>query len=87
MAARRCIIEYEREMAIVGELATEDEMRLIRVGRLVSDANHERAEYAVLVAGPWFSFSASAAVGVCSWTAVQAPEPTSSAGTTPAGFT
>jgi acetyltransferase len=53
MAARYCFIDYDREMAIVAEVEEDGQRKLIGVGRLVADANHEVAEYAVLVADRW----------------------------------
>ncbi len=50
MAARFCYIDYDREIAIVAELERDGERKLIGVGRLVADADHTEAEYAVLVA-------------------------------------
>ena len=50
MATRFCFIDYDREIAIVAEIETEPKRTLIGVGRLVSDADHRDAEYAVLVA-------------------------------------
>ncbi len=54
MATRYCFIDYDRELAIVAELEAEDGARkLLGVGRLVADPDHQGAEYAVLVADPW----------------------------------
>ena len=53
MASRYCFIDYDREIAIVAEVEEEDRRKLIGVGRLVADANHEEAEYAVLIADRW----------------------------------
>jgi acetyltransferase len=54
VAVRFCFIDYDRELAIVAELASPDEAtRLIGVGRLVADPDRQNAEYAVLVADPW----------------------------------
>ena len=52
MATRFCFIDYDREIAIVAEL-DEDGRKLAGVGRLVADADHREAEYAVLVGDPW----------------------------------
>ena len=49
MATRYCFIDYDRELAIVAEVEEEGERRLIGVGRLVADPDHETAEYAVIV--------------------------------------
>jgi acetyltransferase len=53
MASRYCFIDYDREIAIVAEVEEEGRRKLIGVGRLVADANHEEAEYAVLIADRW----------------------------------
>ena len=50
MATRFCFIDYDREIAIVAELQEKGQRNLIGVGRLVADADHTNAEYAVLVA-------------------------------------
>jgi acetyltransferase len=50
MATRFCFIDYDREIAIVAELQNEERRHLIGVGRLVADADHTDADYAVLVA-------------------------------------
>jgi len=55
MASRYCFIDYDREIGIVAEVEEEGQRRLIGVGRLVSDANHEVAEYAVIVVDRWHS--------------------------------
>ncbi len=52
MATRFCFIDYDRELAIVAELA-EDEEKLIGVGHLVCDPDHTDADYAVLVPDAW----------------------------------
>jgi len=53
MATRYCFIDYDREIAIVAEVEEDGERRLIGVGRLVADMNHETAEYAVIVVDRW----------------------------------
>jgi acetyltransferase len=53
MATRYCFIDYDRELAIVAEVEEDGERKLAGVGRLVSDPDHNDAEYAVLVADPW----------------------------------
>ena len=53
MAARYCFIDYDREMGIVAEVEENGERKLIGVGRLVADVNHETAEYAVIVVDRW----------------------------------
>jgi acetyltransferase len=53
MASRYCFIDYDREIAIVAEVEEEGSRKLIAVGRLAADANHDEAEYAVLIADRW----------------------------------
>jgi len=53
MAARFCFVDYDRELAIVAEQTTAEGRRLLGVGRLVANADHTRAEFAVLVVDAW----------------------------------
>ncbi len=53
MASRFCFIDYDREMAIVAEVGQNGQRKLIGVGRLVADVDHETAEYGVIVADQW----------------------------------
>ena len=53
MATRYCFIDYDREIGIVAEVEENGERKLIGVGRLVADVNHETAEYAVIVVDRW----------------------------------
>lgn len=53
MAVRHCMIDYERELALVAEASTGERRELIGVGQLMTDLNHETAEYAVIVPDPW----------------------------------
>jgi acetyltransferase len=53
MAVKHCMIDYERELALVLETGTGDKRELIGVGQLITDLNHETAEYAVIVPDPW----------------------------------
>ena len=53
MATRYCFIDYDRELGIVAEVEEEGQRKLIGVGRLVADADHEAAEYAVIVVDRW----------------------------------
>jgi acetyltransferase len=53
MATRYCFVDYDREIGIVAEVAEDSHRGLIGVGRLVADANHDTAEYAVIVADRW----------------------------------
>jgi acetyltransferase len=53
MAVKHCMIDYERELALVVETGSEDQRRLIGVAQLMTDLNHSTAEYAVIVPDPW----------------------------------
>jgi acetyltransferase len=53
MATRYCFIDYDRELGIVAEVEEEGQRKLIGVGRLVADADHDAAEYAVIVVDRW----------------------------------
>jgi acetyltransferase len=53
MATRFCFVDYDRTLAIVAEREDGGERQLIGVARLVADADHSNAEYAVLVADDW----------------------------------
>lgn len=55
MATRFCFIDYDREIAIVAESEPDEtgRRRIRGVGRLVADADHRDAEYAVLVGDKW----------------------------------
>jgi acetyltransferase len=53
MATRFCYIDYDRELAIVAELIEQGQRKMIGVSRLVADADHTNAEFAILVADPW----------------------------------
>jgi acetyltransferase len=46
IATRYCVLDYDRELAIMAEV---DGGAFIGVGRLIADANHESAEFALLV--------------------------------------
>jgi acetyltransferase len=53
VATKFCYIDYDREIAIVAEIQENNNKKLIGVGRLVSDPDHESVEYAVLIADKW----------------------------------
>ncbi|MBN1386827.1 MAG: bifunctional acetate--CoA ligase family protein/GNAT family N-acetyltransferase [Bacteroidales bacterium] len=53
VAARYCYIDYDREIAIVAETEEEGKKKIIGVGRLIADPEHETVEYAILVADKW----------------------------------
>jgi len=53
VATRYCYIDYDREIAIVAEIMEEDQRKLIGIGRLAADPDHETVEYAILIADAW----------------------------------
>jgi len=53
MATRYCFIDYDRELGIVAEVEEDGERKLIGVGRLVADVNHDTAEFAIIVVDRW----------------------------------
>jgi acetyltransferase len=53
VATRYCYIDYDREIAIVAEIMEDGRKKLIGVGRLVADPDHETVEYAILIADAW----------------------------------
>jgi len=53
MAVRHCMIDYERELALVVETGEGERRQLIGVAQLMTDLNHRTAEYAVIVPDPW----------------------------------
>jgi acetyltransferase len=53
VAVRYCFIDYDREIAIVAETIQDGKKKLIGVGRMVADADHETVEYAILVPEAW----------------------------------
>ncbi len=53
MASRYCYIDYDRELAIVAEVEEQGQRRLVGIGRLVADVDHQSAEYAVIVTDRW----------------------------------
>ena len=55
MATRYCFNDYDREIAMVAETSEGGARRLVGVGRLVADPDHEAVEYAVLVEDAWQS--------------------------------
>jgi acetyltransferase len=52
-ATRYCYIDYDREIAIVAELNEGGSRKLLGVGRLVADPDHESVEYAILIEDAW----------------------------------
>ena len=53
MAIRHCVIDYEREIAIVAETDSKGKREMVGIAELITDANHDTAEFAVLVPDPW----------------------------------
>jgi acetyltransferase len=53
MAVRHCMIDYERDLALVVETGSGEQRQLIGVAQLITDLNHQSAEYAVIVPDPW----------------------------------
>lgn len=53
VATEFCFIDYSREIAIVAEIEEEGRKKLIGVGRLIADPDHETVEYAVLITDAW----------------------------------
>ena len=53
VATRYCFIDYDREIAIVVELEEGGKRRLLGVGRLIADPDHETVEFAILIADDW----------------------------------
>ncbi|MHC4493900.1 MAG: bifunctional acetate--CoA ligase family protein/GNAT family N-acetyltransferase, partial [Planctomycetota bacterium] len=53
MAARACCIDYDRELAIVAEIEENGARKIIGVTRLAADADHDTADFGVLVADRW----------------------------------
>jgi acetyltransferase len=53
VATRYCYIDYDREIAIVAEIVEEGRRKLIGVGRLIADPDHETVEYAILIPDAW----------------------------------
>ncbi|MCX6836171.1 MAG: GNAT family N-acetyltransferase, partial [candidate division Zixibacteria bacterium] len=53
VATRFCYIDYDREIAIVAEIIEDGARKIIGVGRLIADPDHETVEYAVLITDAW----------------------------------
>ncbi len=53
VATRYCYIDYDREIAIVAEIKEGENKKLIGVGRLIADPDHETVEYAILISDEW----------------------------------
>jgi acetyltransferase len=53
VATRFCYIDYDRELAIVAEIVEDGKRKLIGVGRLIADPDHETVEFAILIVDAW----------------------------------
>ncbi len=53
VATQFCFIDYAREIAIVAEINKNGKKKLIGVGRLIADPDHETVEYAILITDEW----------------------------------
>lgn len=53
MLTRFTQIDYNREMALIGEIVEEGKTKMIGVSRIVSDLENHTAEFAIVVADPW----------------------------------
>jgi acetyltransferase len=53
VATRFCYIDYNREIAIVAEIEEKGQRKLVGVGRLIANFEHENVEYAILVTDKW----------------------------------
>lgn len=53
VASQFCFIDYDREIAIVAEIESKGEKKLIGVGRLIADPDVEVVEYAILITDEW----------------------------------
>ncbi len=53
IATQFCVIDYDREIAIVAEVEENGKKEIIGVGRLIADPDVETMEYAVLITDNW----------------------------------
>ncbi len=53
VATRYCYIDYDREIAIVAEIQENGKRKLLGVGRLIADPEHQSVEYAILITDKW----------------------------------
>ena len=53
IATQFCFIDYDREIGVVAEIVENGKRKLIGVGRLIADVDHETVEYAVLITDSW----------------------------------
>lgn len=52
MAVEHCVIDHERQISIVAEVALDEGTEMAGIAQLLADADHETAEFAVLVSDP-----------------------------------
>lgn len=53
VATRYCYIDYNRELAIVAQIKEGNDSKIIGIGRLIADPDHETVEYAILITDEW----------------------------------
>lgn len=53
VAHRYCCLNTQKEIAIVAEIEESERKKIIGIGRLISDASHENAEFAIIVSDFW----------------------------------
>lgn len=53
VATRYCYIDYNREIAIVAQIKEGDSSKIVGIGRLIADPDHETVEYAILITDSW----------------------------------
>jgi len=53
MAARYCFLDYDREIALVAELAGDLAKPLLGVGRIIANPDRDRASLTLLVTDAW----------------------------------
>ncbi len=53
MAVEHCVIDHERQISIVAEVTLDEGTEMAGIAQLLADADHETAEFAVLVSDPW----------------------------------
>lgn len=53
VATRYCYVDYNREIAILALITEAEKTKIIGIGRLIADPDHETVEYAVLITDSW----------------------------------
>ena len=53
VATRYCYIDYNREIAIVAQIKEGNNSKIVGIGRLIADPDHETVEYAILITDSW----------------------------------